>query len=340
VFRARPFRARSLLKTVIDLPLLQPGVACCGPRSGKHIFIKMASTRETLPPGLAFPVEGAEAERLVRDVEDEGQFPVHVTGADALEAVTCVLGQRLSGGEAADVLESLPERARPPRCERHRAQRPDRFGRESFIERVGAHLKATNEEAEAIARAVFAVLPRWLPRKEVADVASQLPADLRELWEAPLRVPSVMAPLVSPAPADRLSEAILEEVRASRTLPDNVTASDAVAAGLCTLCQRLSRAEARELLMDLPPGLRPLIERCALHRAEDGEGFGRDEMIGRIARRLNVPPERAEAIARAVFTAVERALPPKEIHDVASELPRDMQALWTDNPVAAVKAPA
>jgi uncharacterized protein (DUF2267 family) len=298
----------------------------------------MASNRDTAPPGLAFPLEGAEAERLARDVEDEVHLPLHVTGAGALQTVLCVLSQRLSGGEAADLLEALPAPARPRRCERHRRERPEKFGREGFVERVAAHLQVSNEEAEAITRAVVAVLPRWLPRKEVARVASQLPAELRHLWSAPLRTPPIMAPRARPAPADRLTDRVLQEVQESFALPAGVTASDAVAVALCTLCQRLSRREARDLLLALSPGLRSPLERCALHRAEEPDAFDRAELIARIARQLGVSPAQAETIARAVFTAVERALRPKEIRDVAGQLPAELRSLWIDDPVAAAHA--
>jgi uncharacterized protein (DUF2267 family) len=302
----------------------------------------MERIQERAAPGTALPVEGAEAQRLYRDVEDQTKLPSHVTGADAIDAVLCVLSQRLSGGEAADMLQALPAPARPRRCPRHHQERPDLFGRLGFIERVAAHLRVSNEEAEAIARAVLAVVPRWLPRKEVQHVSSQLPPDLRQLWLSPLEAPPIMSPLggASPAPADRLALRVFEEIKGSGLLPPDVTEADALAAVLCPLCQRLSRGEAKDLLLALPPGLRPLLERCALHRAEEGEKFHREELLQRIAQQLNVSAAQAEAIARLVFTALQRALPAKEIRDVASQLPSDLQSLWIDNPVAASRAPA
>jgi uncharacterized protein (DUF2267 family) len=70
------------------------------------------------------------------------------------------------------------------------------------------------------------------------------------------------------------------------------------------------------------------------------------EFFAEIEREVKLPlhltgedlvTEQAERIAAAVFAAVERLISPKEIGDVASQLPRDLQSLWRD---AAVQAPA
>jgi uncharacterized protein (DUF2267 family) len=119
------------------------------------------------------------------------------------------------------------------------------------------------------------------------------------------------------------------EVWQSGVLPPGVHGTDAAAAVLCVLAQRLSGGEARDLVATLPEGLRPLVEPCARHRGEEGERFDRDEFLRRVAARLHVTVPQAEEIARAVFAAVRRTLPAKEVHDVASQLPRELEALWT-----------
>jgi uncharacterized protein (DUF2267 family) len=78
----------------------------------------------------------------------------------------------------------------------------------------------------------------------------------------------------------------------------------------------------------LPEGLRARVDVCASHRAKRGEVFDRDEFLRRVATHLNVTVLQAEAIARVVFAAVRRWLPGKEVDDVASQLPRELEELW------------
>jgi uncharacterized protein (DUF2267 family) len=147
----------------------------------------MATENEMLFEGATYRIERGDTEQLTSDVEHQAQLPLAVTGSDALDAVLCVLDQRLSAGDAAKVLDSLPGAARA-RCQRHRAERSERFGLEGFLDRVSAHLQLSGEEAEIVTRAVFAVLPRWLSRKNMAAVARGLPPDLRIVWSDPLSV--------------------------------------------------------------------------------------------------------------------------------------------------------
>jgi uncharacterized protein (DUF2267 family) len=95
-------------------------------------------------------------------------------------------------------------------------------------------------------------------------------------------------------------------------------AEHAVRATLETLAERLSGGEADDVAAELPPELRPLLA--------DGrrpEPFDLDEFLRRVAEREGVPRELAARHARAVFVALGVALSPDELHDMASELPKD-----------------
>jgi uncharacterized protein (DUF2267 family) len=95
-------------------------------------------------------------------------------------------------------------------------------------------------------------------------------------------------------------------------------AERAVRATLETLAERLSGGEARDVAAELPPELRPLLE--------DGrrpEPFDLREFLRRVAEREGVPEDRAVRHARAVFVALGVTLSPDELHDMASELPKD-----------------
>lgn len=120
----------------------------------------------------------------------------------------------------------------------------------------------------------------------------------------------------------------MREIEGAGVLPAGVSGAQALSAVLCVLVQRLSGGEARDLVEALPAGLRPLVEPCARHRGEEGERFDRAEFLRRVAAHLHVTVAQAEAIARGVFAAVQRTLPAKKVHDVASQLPRDLEELW------------
>jgi uncharacterized protein (DUF2267 family) len=95
-------------------------------------------------------------------------------------------------------------------------------------------------------------------------------------------------------------------------------AERAVRATLQTLAERISGGEARDMAEQLPPELGPL-----LHDGSRAEPFDLDEFVRRVAEREQVTPETAAQHARAVFAALGSAVSPDELHDLASELPRD-----------------
>jgi uncharacterized protein (DUF2267 family) len=99
-------------------------------------------------------------------------------------------------------------------------------------------------------------------------------------------------------------------------------AERATQATLTTLAERLSAGEARDVAEQLPSELRPWLT------AEGGpEPFHVDEFLRRVAERELVDPATAERHARAVMAALGRAVSPDELHDMASELPKDFEPL-------------
>lgn len=95
-------------------------------------------------------------------------------------------------------------------------------------------------------------------------------------------------------------------------------AERAVSVTLHTLAERLSGGEAEDIAEELPPELAGF-----MHDGSKAEPFDADEFVRRIAEREGVSTDRAVAHARAVFAALGRVLSPDELHDMASELPRD-----------------
>ena len=142
-------------------------------------------TRTTNPELDAREAPGP-SERFFAHIERSGVVPPNISPVDAAAAVLCVLSQRVSGGEAGDLRQSMPGPLRDlfQRCPRHRRDPPETFDRQEFLRRVADHLGITPDQAESVARTVFAALQEEVPsiRPEVDDVEKQLPKDLKELW--------------------------------------------------------------------------------------------------------------------------------------------------------------
>jgi uncharacterized protein (DUF2267 family) len=281
---------------------------------------------QSMEAGLPASGGGGDAEEFFAEVESEVVLPPPLTGEEAVVAVLCVLQRRLTGGEARPLVQALPRpvRARVQSCPRHHVERAETFDGEGYRALLADHLRVSEDEAEDLARAVFAVMGRWLPLAVVQHMDSQVPLDLRGLWRAAFGATAEQLPEL------RIASAVLDEVRRNAPLPPETDEGEAVAAVLCTLFQRLDPGDADDLARELSPALGSLVEPCARHRGEPGEVFGREQFIGRVAQHLGVPADQAEQIALAVFTAIDRLLSPGGMQDLASQLPRDLQALWKD----------
>lgn len=276
---------------------------------------------------LGFAGAGDAFDRLARDLESLAALPPDTSAEAVAKTVMCALALRLTPGQAHDVLEAMPPDLRAPfeRCiAERRAQPVARYDDATFLARIADELCVIPVHAEQLCRAVFAALRAQIDRNESRRVASQLPRGLKELW-LDERPPVVHVAEQSP---DAVREALLDEIEARAPLPAGATAADAFAAVMCIFSERLSGGEARDVLECLPASLRPLVARCIVHRDERATTFGRSELIRRIADHLGTSEARAEQIARVVFAAVQRLLPPKEVRDAASQLPSDLGDLW------------
>jgi uncharacterized protein (DUF2267 family) len=100
-------------------------------------------------------------------------------------------------------------------------------------------------------------------------------------------------------------------------------AERATRATLRTIGERITRGEADDLAAQLPPEAAPYLESTE----RGAERFDLDEFLRRVAERAGVDPESAEPLASAVFLALGRALTPKEMDDLAAQLPRDIRRL-------------
>ena len=271
----------------------------------------------------------AATERVRSSVSSSARLPADLAPDDVIAAVMCTLVDRLTAGETHYLFEALPASLRPlfATCVRHRVGQPTlKLDHVDFLERVAEHLAVTPAHAEIICEAVFDAVRNELPDKLVGDIAHQLPRGLQELWLTGRRVEPL--PVEATLSAGDARRAVEDEIAEETELPEGVTSSDAFSAVMCTVAQRISGGEARELLLGLPATLRGLVERCALHRAEESEVFGGEELGRRVAVHLRIEPAQAEPIVRAVFGAVKRVLPTKANFDIGSQLPVDLRELW------------
>jgi len=274
-------------------------------------------------------VDQAAMERVRSSLSSSARLPADLAPDDAIAAVMCALVDRLTAGETHHLFEALPGSLRSlfATCVRHRIGQPTtKLDHVDFLERVAEHLAVTPAHAEIICEAVFDSVRNELPDKLVGNIAHQLPRGLQELWLSGRRIEAM--PVEATLSAEEARRAVEEEIAERTRLPEGVTSCDAFSAVMCTLAQRVSGGEARELLLGLPATMRGLVERCARHRSEESDVFGREELLRRVAIHLRTEPAGAEPIVCAVFGAVKRVLPGKATFDIGSQLPVDLRELW------------
>lgn len=272
------------------------------------------------------PAQARTAEQFLGTIEAEAALPPHTTPVEAAVVTTGALLERLTAGQAHDLVSALPEDVRPffERCYADREGRPiARFGRAELVDRVAGELAVAPAAAERITAVVFHALTSVLPRAQVNHVAQQLPRDLQHLWLSPALPPTEELPT-----EPELLRQLLDEIEASGTLPRRVSARTAFSGVMCLFAQRLSGGQTKHLLLGLPRTIRPLVQRCLPAPHESSLTFGSDELIANVATNLETGLDEAGAIVKAVFAAVKRVLPREEIDHVSSQLPDDLRRVW------------
>jgi uncharacterized protein (DUF2267 family) len=115
-------------------------------------------------------------------------------------------------------------------------------------------------------------------------------------------------------------EGFRKQVAEAAGIPEDV-AEDAIAATLETLGERISEGEAEDLARHLPDSLAPFLTRPG----GEAEPFDANEFFRRIAEREATDEQTAERHARAVIAALARREGRKELHDMLSQLPRELR---------------
>lgn len=258
-----------------------------------------------------------DVDRFFADVEAAG-LPDGVEPRRAVAETLCVLSLRLSGGEAVDLVESLPHAlailVEP--CLAGRAERPARFRRRGFLARLAHRLGVPEPAAERVARTVFAALRPRLSPTELADLVDQLPIDLRELVDA-----------AAPGGPTRAEISARFWAEMDRRLPDqnHERRRRVVGAVLASLRARLSPREASRLLPFLPPELRDSFAPPAAPRIP----LDFSAIVDDVAHAAGVP-ERwiAVRMTAAVLASLRRILPDEEAESLAERLPEGIAEIW------------
>jgi uncharacterized protein (DUF2267 family) len=101
----------------------------------------------------------------------------------AVDAVLEMLGLRISPGEVADLIPLLPLELRLPlrRGNSRSSRGAVPLSPDVFLHDVAKRAGVTRQEALKDVRAVFAVLPQAIGKKEYDDVVAQLPGEYRPL---------------------------------------------------------------------------------------------------------------------------------------------------------------
>jgi uncharacterized protein (DUF2267 family) len=127
------------------------------------------------------------ARALLDAIQQSGSLPEGATPESVASAVLCTLARRLSGGEARQLVSALPADLQTmlQPCVVHHTELAETFGRLEFLEAVSSHFRPPPEDPEELTRIVFRLVHNHVGVKQISDVASQLPSDLRSLWREP-----------------------------------------------------------------------------------------------------------------------------------------------------------
>ncbi|MFF1876385.1 DUF2267 domain-containing protein [Leifsonia sp. NPDC058230] len=99
-----------------------------------------------------------------------------------IRATLLTLSERISGREARDLAENLPEELRAPLADAEEIA--ESFQLDEFVRRVADRADGDLETAAACSRAVMITLRETVPRSDFDDVTAQLPKNFIDLMGA------------------------------------------------------------------------------------------------------------------------------------------------------------
>jgi uncharacterized protein (DUF2267 family) len=115
----------------------------------------------------------------------------------------------------------------------------------------------------------------------------------------------------------------LKQVTERGALSSKDESERAVRATLQTLAERIVGDEATDLAAQLPPEFGDALAGSSA----EGERFGLDEFVSRVATRAGLDNAAAEQTAQAIFAVIRDAVTPGGFDDVVAQLPNDYRPL-------------
>lgn len=245
-------------------------------------------------------------------------------GEMATASTLATLGERISQGEAENLVAQLPEELKGQLFPEDRAKKAEGFSLEEFYDRVAVREDIDVGEAQTHARVVMSVLGEAVSGGELDDVKRQLPEEFYPLFEP--------GPTTGKLPrmdyrefidrVERRMEEFVEEGYGLRSWASLATTST-----LVTLGERITGGEASDLAARLPAELEDKL--CGSHQEERAGEFSLGEFYRRVATREGIGPEEAAAHCRAVMRTLRESAEEKELDDLASQLPREFEPLFS-----------
>jgi uncharacterized protein (DUF2267 family) len=251
---------------------------------------------------------------------DHGEFIEIVAGSAGVDredaerasrAVLETLAERIDAGEARDLAELLPPELAPQLAKLGGAQSFDLL---EFVRRVAKREDVDLDTAELHARAVFTAIGRAVGRKELDDLAAELPDDFQRLVPAGPRVDTVTA------------RAFLDAV-AERAGLDRDGAQRATEAVLETLAERIAGGEVEDLMDRLPVALHEPLIRGRERTGGTARSIPVERFVELVGERERTGPIEAARHARAVLATLREAVGEEEFLDVSVQLPDDYRVL-------------
>jgi uncharacterized protein (DUF2267 family) len=261
----------------------------------------------------------ADYGEFITDVQKEAGLPSEDAAVLAARAVLQTLGERLTGGEARDLAQQLPE---PLRAVLLDGERPDPFGIDEFLHRVARREGVDEPVAAHHAVAVFTALGRAAGPAEIRDMEAELPREFRLLVIAAQAAARAADDHPKP-PADQIVARVAEIAGI-----DADAARHATVAVLDALGERISDGQVADLAALLPDDLARALKRGDARSKGAPRPLSLIEFDRRVSDLEGLPPETAREHARAVFAALREAVGEKEFADTVAQLPREYEVLF------------
>jgi uncharacterized protein (DUF2267 family) len=225
----------------------------------------------------------------------------------ATQATLETIGERLSKGQARDIVEQLPVEFAAWIL----TDRTESFDVDELVIRIAKREGTDFDTAERHARVVFSVLREAITPDEVDDLVADLPEDMRPIV-CNLAVPSI----------DELVDHVAKLAELDRD-----GARRALAAVLQTLAERLPRGEVDDLITRLPIHVHGELKLGIAHADDRTIRMPAEELVRRVAGREGVGLRDGTRDVRVVLQVLRDAIGVEEFSDIVVGLPRDYDPL-------------